>query len=192
MVCVGRELGVGHWPASGHEWCRWDARSRTPRRACKLTVGRPSHFETCAPSHAVFFSIKNAFTSSACEATRINGLWFLSWCTIFFIFQQQTPLNCKHQREMSFNAGLGMSSMEELAIFPESSHPSDALPPQLDSSWAWAPNSNTLCAHHDFTPSAPLTFEKIVAEGSNTSRAADGSVLAGNELARMMANGLTF
>jgi hypothetical protein len=91
-----------------------------------------------------------------------------------------------------FNAENGMSAMEELAIFPESSNPNDALTPHPDGSWPWAPNNSTLGVHHDFTSSGSMTFEKMVAEGSNTSRAADGSVLAGNELARLLSNGLTF
>ena len=86
---------------------------------------------------------------------------------------------------MSFNAFVGMSSMEELAIFPDSTAPVDPLTRQLENSWAWVPPPSSVIQHDVST-----SFEKLVTVGSNTSRAADGSVLAGNELARMLANGL--
>jgi hypothetical protein len=90
---------------------------------------------------------------------------------------------------MSMNSFVAMTAMEDLAIFPESSAPIDPLAPQLDNSWSWNQNS---CVHRELMASSVVSFDKSVTEGSNTSRAADGSVLAGNELARLLANGLAF
>ena len=93
---------------------------------------------------------------------------------------------------MSFNTFVGMSAMEDLAIFPDSSPPLDPLAPHLNTnSWPWDVDQNS-CSHRDLMASSVVSFDKLVAEGSNTSRAADGSVLAGNELARLLANGLAF
>jgi hypothetical protein len=85
-----------------------------------------------------------------------------------------------------------MCSLEGLTILSDTSSSMDSLTSDI-APWSWESQPGNFCLSAEAANTFSLaSFDKVVGEGSNTSRAADGSILAGNQLARMFENGLAF